>query len=142
MCLCKQCHETVKNIRRRIREDEINERLRRWAVQRAEKVAKANAEQAARRTARAAVPQKVYVIGSGSHVKIGIARDVKKRVAMLQTSSPVPLTVIKQWECADAYEAERRLHKKYVEFKTSGEWFAMPEVILRELLRAQAIERL
>ena len=30
----KQCHETVKNVRRRVREAEINERLRRWAEQR------------------------------------------------------------------------------------------------------------
>ena len=106
----------------------------------AEKVAKANAEEAARRAARLAVPQKVYVIGSGSYVKIGIARDVRKRVSMLQISSPVPLTVIKLWECDDAYEVERRLHKKYAEFKTSGEWFAMPESVLRDLVAMKSVK--
>ncbi|MEO6755054.1 MAG: GIY-YIG nuclease family protein, partial [Chthoniobacteraceae bacterium] len=92
----------------------------------------------------ARLPKKafVYAISSGEHVKIGLATNVKHRVLGLQTSSPLPLSVINAWEHDNAPKMERLLHRKYGEFRTSGEWFRLNPALLQELQSANQIEDL
>jgi len=67
----------------------------------------------------------VYLIGANSFYKIGIAIDVKKRLASLQTSSPHQMKVLKSWESAFAQKAERYLHKHFKDYRQKGEWFRL-----------------
>jgi len=82
----------------------------------------------------------VYLIGSSSFVKIGIATNVQNRLAALQTSSPHPLKIIKAWNCKDAKRKEKLLHEKYKEFRKSGEWFYLPEAVVKQLLTAKSLD--
>lgn len=65
----------------------------------------------------------VYVLGSTEtrRVKIGHSTDVPKRAADIQRMSPVPLTVLGQFE--GGLELEGALHKRFRPFRTHGEWF-------------------
>lgn len=57
-------------------------------------------------------------------VKIGRARDVRKRLATLQAGSPEHLEVLAY---APGYgHCERRLHDRYCAHRLHGEWFAPP----------------
>ena len=59
-------------------------------------------------------------------VKIGIAKNVKRRLASLQTSSPSGLKLlgtIKTKSVNDARKIEKSLHKRFDENRIRGEWF-------------------
>ena len=68
--------------------------------------------------------KRLYVVGlSGQKdgpVKIGVAKDVEKRVSQLQTSCPYPIAQITE---TDHPEMEAPLHTLLKPFRTSGEWF-------------------
>jgi hypothetical protein len=73
----------------------------------------------------------VYFVQSADGVgpiKIGFAQDVDRRLAAIQTGSPVPLRVI-------AFFAARRtdgtaLHQMFREHRLHGEWFIpVPELV-------------
>lgn len=70
----------------------------------------------------------VYFITDKSKVKIGIAKDTKKRIKQLQTSSSSVLYLYKHIALPDrktALQLEYRLHKKLSSFRVEGtkEWF-------------------
>lgn len=59
-------------------------------------------------------------------VKIGIAKNVKRRLASLQTSSPSELELlgtIKAMSVNDAREIEKLLHERFDRDRIRGEWF-------------------
>lgn len=62
-----------------------------------------------------------YLVGvAGSeHVKIGYAKEPEKRVAYLQTGSPMELTLL--WAEEGVYEA--LLHREFHAYRVRGEWF-------------------
>lgn len=62
----------------------------------------------------------IQAVGSG-HIKIGLARDVKKRIRGLQTGSSYLLRIIGIIDAPDSLEKE--LHKKFAKFKIKNEWF-------------------
>lgn len=68
----------------------------------------------------------VYVIGSpDSHtVKVGRSADPESRIAAIQTMSPVKLTVL--WRTEGGAALEAALHRRFVEFRSHGEWFDFP----------------
>lgn len=68
----------------------------------------------------------VYFITDGEFMKIGKANNVEKRLKILQTGNPKPLSIMKVIECkneAEALELEFFLHKIMKPFKVSGEWY-------------------
>jgi hypothetical protein len=67
-------------------------------------------------------------------IKIGISREVKKRVAQLQTSHPSALRVLRIVSGGDARALEQRLHQRYADYRQEGEWFALPADLLGALL--------
>lgn len=77
-------------------------------------------ERAARRSLQPA-DSWTYLVGAegSSLVKVGWAKNPKKRVAALQTGSPVPLTLL--WSAEGAYE--EYLHAEFAAFRVRGEWF-------------------
>lgn len=77
----------------------------------------------------------VYFISDGEKVKIGKANNVESRLKSLQTSHAKELSLIKCIKCKNeesAYKKEKQLHKKFDEFRITGEWFDILEFIMEE----------
>ncbi len=74
----------------------------------------------------------VYFITDGMFIKIGVAKDVIKRLSTIQTSSPRKLKLVCVIPCdteENAYSLERKLHSCYARFRTNGEWFSIVDYI-------------
>lgn len=70
----------------------------------------------------------VYLLRAGTYAKIGIADDIQRRVAQLQTACPERITVESfKWVCCrtHALQVEANLHHWPTQIgdHTSGEWF-------------------
>jgi hypothetical protein len=68
----------------------------------------------------------VYLIACSRYVKIGIARDVAKRLANFQVASPLDMTVVHCREITGtryAFLCERAAHKMLADYAHRGEWF-------------------
>ncbi len=77
---------------------------------------------------------KVYVIGvvGGDTVKIGISKDIPKRLASLQTASGQKLAVLAILDKGNisAQQFEADLHKQFASWRLEGEWFRKcPEIL-------------
>lgn len=75
----------------------------------------------------------IYVLRAGDEgsVKIGLAQDVGRRVASLQTASPVYLSVIRIYP--GGRQTERWLHERFAANRLNGEWFDfVPEMLTAE----------
>jgi hypothetical protein len=72
----------------------------------------------------------VYFIRAGEDgpVKIGHARDPRRRLAMLQTGNAAPLAIIRLVE--GGREEEAAAHAQFAVARLSGEWFAFCEAML------------
>lgn len=69
----------------------------------------------------------VYFIRSKEATKIGVATDLKQRLAVLSTGNPNKLTVHKYIECnsrSEAFAMEKALHKKFASINILNEWFS------------------
>jgi hypothetical protein len=83
----------------------------------------------------------VYVLAGGRrHVKIGIARDVMKRLRGVQTGCPFKLRIVKQWNTGRAAEVEKAAHRILSNYRWTGEWFDVPQraavLVVETLVRA------
>ena len=82
----------------------------------------------------------VYVIGPyGGPYKIGIASDVNKRLAALQTASPVMLQLIVKKDFADrgaARAGEKAFHDALGDHRMTGEWFSADIDKIKDLIAA------
>ena len=78
----------------------------------------------------------LYIIKMDRHryYKIGIADNVKKRLATLQTGNPEKLTVLYKKEFAYCTKLEKHIHNKYKNNRKTGEWFTLKEKDLEELI--------
>lgn len=67
----------------------------------------------------------LYFISDGKNIKIGIAKDVKKRIKGLQTGNPHKLKLYRTIEVSDlqAKKIENNIHCYLSQFRLSGEWF-------------------
>ena len=83
----------------------------------------------------------VYLVLCGGYHKIGLAKDTDKRISGLQTSSPFEIELVKSWRCNRPDEIERILHKHYAEHRFRGEWFKLPEEILKSLLAVDDLRK-
>lgn len=72
---------------------------------------------------------RVYFISNGrGEIKIGIASDVAKRLAALQTAHASGLVLLASFPGVQAHE--RALHRRFAAARTRGEWFsAIPELL-------------
>lgn len=75
-------------------------------------------------------------------IKIGVATDIRRRLAQLQTGSPNKLKLMGWITPEDDYGTEKELHKRYKEKRVPGgggkEWFAISQDgVLRELQQAR-----
>jgi hypothetical protein len=63
----------------------------------------------------------IYFAKCNDHIKIGLARDVQKRLGNLRTSSASPIHLLAS--ARGDVHVERQLHKHLLKFKVQGEWF-------------------
>jgi len=110
-------------------------------------VAKRKLEEFAEVNPKGDVPPKsrpadnVYFIQANTgQIKIGIARDVKCRLARLRTMSPVSLSLLAQTDGGQPQEAT--YHARFAEHRLHGEWFSPHPDILAEIERLNDTARL
>lgn len=63
----------------------------------------------------------VYFISNGAYVKIGVARNPKKRLKALQTGNPHKLELMRVIK--GGYAEEAALHGHFAHLRVEGEWF-------------------
>lgn len=66
------------------------------------------------------------------HIKIGIAKNIKKRFDTIQTYNPMRLEVYRTLEIENmqiASKLEKILHTKFKEYRLQGEWFEEGPII-------------
>lgn len=72
--------------------------------------------------------QKLYIITSDrdkkdNYYKIGIAKNIDKRIEKLNSGNPSKLYCLKSFECNNAFKIEQNIHKYYKECRLNSEWF-------------------
>ena len=67
-------------------------------------------------------------------IKIGIASQVKNRIAQIKSSSPVPVECLLSVESDDCDRLEKNLHLKFRDKRVKGEWFALSYTDVLELI--------
>jgi hypothetical protein len=76
----------------------------------------------------------VYLIQAGEYTKIGIARNVRVRLATLQTGQPIRLVLRGAVELEDYTGAEAELHEMFSAQRVHGEWFALTDLDVIEIV--------
>ena len=71
-------------------------------------------------------------------VKIGVARDVQKRLRALQTGSGVALTLLAT--VPGSYALERHYHDRFAAFRRHGEWFERHPTLMAEIARLKKLD--
>ena len=77
--------------------------------------------------------QYLYIIKCQGFHKIGIANDVKSRLAQLSTGNPFILEVVNVYGFENAEVVEKAVHQRYKNLRQRGEWFMMNEHALSEV---------
>lgn len=77
----------------------------------------------------------VYFVqrGDDGPIKIGLAKNVARRVAGLQTSCAERLVTL--GFCRGDRDMEREYHARFAEYRISGEWFDAADAVICEALR-------
>ncbi len=83
----------------------------------------------------------VYLFRLGECFKIGIAKDVQKRLSSIQVSTPHNVELIKSWRCRNPLTLEKRMHERFKQYKVQGEWFRLPEDAVKFLLAIQDLRK-
>jgi mRNA-degrading endonuclease YafQ of YafQ-DinJ toxin-antitoxin module len=76
----------------------------------------------------------IYIIQQGEYYKIGISREVHRRLGVLQASTPYSCSLVYALETDDALEIEARLHDRYKDHCVVGEWFDLTDKQLSEAI--------
>lgn len=77
----------------------------------------------------------VYLITDGEKIKIGVTRDIDKRIKQLQVGNPHTITQIyTSRELSNAYILESILHSKYDKFRVSTEWFSLTDEYIKKII--------
>jgi len=69
----------------------------------------------------------VYLIQCGNlpYYKIGITRNLSKRINQMEIGVPLELKVISYFIIDNAYEVEQALHRKFFKLRKKREWFEL-----------------
>jgi hypothetical protein len=76
----------------------------------------------------------VYLIESQGYYKIGKAKNFTQRTKHLDTIMPIDTTLIYSFHSQDYTNAEKTLHNKYKHLRHKGEWFALTEQEINEIM--------
>lgn len=77
----------------------------------------------------------VYFIRSDKGlVKVGVSKNVNKRLSQLQISSPYKLELLYSFSSDKAYEDEKTLHEFLKDKQTTNEWFKISKRDVNKLI--------
>ena len=62
--------------------------------------------------------------------KIGVTKDLNKRMKNLQTGNTCELDLIFSFKTEYPYRLESMLHRKFEQYREKNEWFALPKDIV------------
>lgn len=62
--------------------------------------------------------------------KIGVTRDLKKRLRNLQTGNSNQISIKYTYETEYPFRIEQMLHNKFKEYKELNEWYNLPKEIV------------
>lgn len=75
------------------------------------------------------VKRYLYMFKCGDRYKIGVSRDVNRRLSQLNNRPyPVELYAVSDEPFAAAFEVERKVHEMLDAHKLEGEWFELDEM--------------
>jgi uncharacterized protein YlaI len=83
----------------------------------------------------------IYLIHMSGHYKIGIAKDTKKRISGIKTSSPFEIEILKSWRCKRPAIIEKIMHTLFGEHRVRGEWFRLPDEVVKYLLTVEDVRK-
>lgn len=69
--------------------------------------------------------ENLYLIKCNEYYKIGVANDLKSRLAALQTGNPYALVVVACFQFPNAGVVEKALHQAFSGVRKLGEWFEL-----------------
>lgn len=78
----------------------------------------------------------VYIVRSGRFIKVGVAKDVQRRIGMMQIGNPVEIVLLKSIPHLEPYELEESIHSDLERYHVRGEWFDVPDSVLQSLLQS------
>jgi hypothetical protein len=83
----------------------------------------------------------VYLFRLGEFFKIGIAKDVQKRLSGIRVNTPHSIELIKSWRCRNPLTLEKRMHARFKQYKVQGEWFRLPGDAVNFLLTIEDLRK-
>lgn len=69
--------------------------------------------------------QYLYLLESDGYFKIGIANDVRARIAQLSTGNPHTIGLVSCYGFQNAEIVERAIHQRFAGERQRGEWFRL-----------------
>lgn len=96
----------------------------------------------ARAPARKSEPNSglVYFVKSGDWVKIGVTSNLTRRLAALQTGSPLGIKLL--LTLSGGKTLEQKFHQAFRELRHNGEWFWLADSLSRYIDSAHGTNRL
>jgi len=79
----------------------------------------------------------VYFIRAGIYTKIGVAKNVSRRLEQLQTGNPLELRLtaaVKLPSIKSAYHFEGLLHSELMDRHKHGEWFYIKSARIKDII--------
>lgn len=78
----------------------------------------------------------LYVLRAGEFYKVGLSKNIERRIKDLQTGCPLPIELVELYQVRlrgdeRAYRLESLVHKSLKEYQTIGEWFvdvSLPQI--------------
>lgn len=68
----------------------------------------------------------IYVFESNGQFKIGISKNVNKRLRSIKTGNPSVRAAYESEKITNAYKVESMIHSHFASYRTNGEWFSVP----------------
>src|SRR5688572_18714460 len=72
-------------------------------------------------------PGYVYIIRLGRHCKIGITKNMRRRMISIQGSNPEHLEIVHTIPTNNMRRAERQIHEQFASRRIRGEWFDLSD---------------
>jgi len=79
----------------------------------------------------AKIRAKAYIMSADKFIKVGMARDLEKRLKSLDTGCPYPINIIWQsrWMSVnDARHLELHIQDNLIKYRVKGEWFQVDHI--------------
>jgi hypothetical protein len=84
-------------------------------------------------------PGYIYLVKASNYYKIGLSKQPQVRFSQIGLQLPFPFQVLHIISAGNMYEAEAKLHQKYIHKRLNGEWFSLSDSEVAEIQSLAAI---